>query len=106
MPIELSDPKIVWGFIGLAGTVAFVLRQLGLFHITLGRPGKDEPPTRPIAIGECPDPGCHKTVEQIGEDVEHLCEAVEKDIFPKINRTAEAVARIEGYIQGQQGHKS
>ena len=90
---ELSKPEIVWGIVACIGAVTMGLSKLGLVRISLGR--KEG--------AHCPDPGCHRSVEQIGDDVEHLCQTVEQDIFPKINRTAEAVARIEGYIQGQAG---
>lgn len=99
------DPNVLGNIGG-----AILVGGYGAFRLINLLRGKDreEEPKRPEAPEQgpvapavaCPDPECK---EQLTGEIQELKEDFKKfkaDIFPKINRTAEGVARIEGWIEG------
>lgn len=64
-----------------------------------------------LEASRCPDPDCHNEVRNTAREVTALRDdftsfknddfkKFKEDVYPKINTTAESVARIEGFIQG------
>jgi hypothetical protein len=92
---NLTKPETVAGVVAVLGGIVLTLKKLGL-NVSFGKAnGKSN--------GKCPDPECHASVEQVAKDLSEVKEefkSMKKEMFPKINGTAEAVARIEGYIEG------
>ncbi|MHA1347930.1 MAG: hypothetical protein ACTSO3_16125 [Candidatus Heimdallarchaeaceae archaeon] len=54
---------------------------------------------------KCPDPTCHASVESMAENMKEIRNSIQNEIFPKINKTAEDVATIKGWIRGIKGSK-
>jgi hypothetical protein len=50
----------------------------------------------------CQDATCHSKVTNHGKQITELRKNIDTDIFPKINKTAEDVQFIRGWIEGQQ----
>ena len=85
--------------------VTAVILIIGGTIVTLKRYGfiqfgkkASTPPAAPLA---CPDPECKDAIQGSISGLRNDFKEFKKDVHPKINDTAEAVARIEGYIAGK-----
>lgn len=89
-----------WGNIGgallVGGYGAFRLINLLRNKKAPQQPG---PHSHPDPAG-CPDPGCQTKLTGEIQDLKEGFNKFKEEIFPKINDTAEGVARIEGWIEG------
>lgn len=108
---ELSWENITTAIVGILTLIGAGVLKLGPFTIKLQR--KDHSDDMTYVPDECPSPECHEelvntvqSVRDITGEVTYIKDKIDKldysvrDIYPKINHTASAVARIEGYMEG------
>lgn len=51
----------------------------------------------------CPDPTCNAQVMHTAEAVNKLEKTINRDVFPKINRIAEDLEFIRGWVEAKKG---
>lgn len=90
----ITKPELITGVLVVIGAGGIAARKLG--WLSIGR--QSEP-------GVCPDPACHEALEirlaqivEARDDITEIKRSLAKDVFPAINRTSEAVSRIEGRL--------
>lgn len=91
--ITIDGSVLVWAGTTIAAIAggAFGGRKLPII-----RNGKN-------VVNTCPDPDCHNEVMSTSQAISELktdFSRFKEDIYPKINKTAEDVSKIEGYLKG------
>lgn len=111
MPTELSWETLTGIASGAALLLGGMALKFGPFTIVVQRRKTDE--AIKTETVECPSPECHEElvhaiqqVRTVSGEVQHIKEKVDKlddsvrDIYPKINATAEGVMYIKGRMEG------
>jgi len=98
--IELSPGEVFGGTVTVSTAIVMVLKRFGFLYI-----GKKS------SANSCPDSTCQQeqkglvqAQEIMQADIAAINATLKKDIFPKLNKTAEDTAFIRGKIEGMQ-HK-